>query len=538
MIKRGLAAVVTVAAACTISGPASASVPYDVYGCRLPDGSPAPADGWRPSGASALVPVTETCRDTALAPELRAISARFAGPIVKGSDASWALFAPPDTAIANFAVWRAVTSTTGYGAAYWDLMTDRSVPTATRGLQECMEYQWGCHGLGAFAAPLAPTNKAEFSGLHANEIDSVLFCAGLNPAYPCDTPAEFRIYASRVGLLDEIAPVVANAEGPLADPTQTLTGSKSLSFSATDRGGGIAAVGLIVDGAERAAQPADPLDLRCRSPYTLLVPCPRSVTATIPLDTASLSDGPHQVAAFATDVSGNRRASAQFTITTRNASFPNGGQATRAARLSVNLTTANGRRIAHPIAYGNRAQLRGRLVSSAGTPIASARIELDAKSTRPGSVSEVRYATTDADGRFVYHVPAGPSRVINVGYRAFTLDAGYAATATATIRFRAGATLAVSPKTLHNGHVVTFRGRLLGGPQRQDASMVLYALAGRGRIPVTTLRASSNGHFSFRYRFRTVSSRAVFRFEVQVESRPSYPYSAGRSNRARVVVLP
>src|SRR3954463_1734729 len=194
MIRRGWAAVITIAAVCAISSPAEASVPYDVYGCRLPDGSPAAADGWRSSGSSALAPVAETCRDSSLAPELRAISARFAGPIAKGANTSWALFAPPDTTISDLALWRAVTSTTGTGAAYWDLRTDSSVPSAARGLQECMEDQWGCRGPGAFAAPLAPSNKVEFSGLHANEIDSILICGGLNLAYPCDTPAEFRLY--------------------------------------------------------------------------------------------------------------------------------------------------------------------------------------------------------------------------------------------------------------------------------------------------------------------------------------------------------
>jgi hypothetical protein len=538
MIRRGSAALITAAAACAISGPAKASVPYDVYGCRLPDGSPASAEGWKSAGASALTPAGETCRDPSLAAELRAISARFAGPIAKGTSTSWALFAAPDTSIANFALWRAVTSTTGTGAAYWDLRTDASEPTAVRGLQECMEYQWGCRGLGTFATPLAPLNKVEFSGLHANEIDSILLCAGLNPAYPCDTPAEFRIYESRVGLLDEVAPILGAPKGTLVDTTQTLAGTRSLSFSATDRGGGIATVGLIVDGVEQVTQPSDPLSLRCRTPYTALVPCPLSVSVSIPLDTASLSDGSHQIAAFATDVSGNRRASAPVAVTTRNASFPNGDQASRTARLSLGVMTSKGRRVAHPLAYGSHAQLRGRLVSSADTPIAGARIELDVRSTRPGAASEARYATTGPDGRFVFGISPGPSRVISAGYRAFTLDAGYAATATTTIRVRAGATLSVSPRTLHNGHVVTFRGRLLGGPQRQDASIVLYAVAGRGRIPVTTLRASSSGHFSFRYRFRTVTSRSAFRFEVQVESRPSYPYSAGRSNRARVVVLP
>jgi hypothetical protein len=124
-----------------------------------------------------------------------------------------------------------------------------------------------------------------------------------------------------------------------------------------------------------------------------------------------------------------------------------------------------------------------------------------------------------------------------VAYRAFSLDEGYAAVAHAAMRVRAAIRLRATPRSLRNGQRVRFRGKLVGGPRRQDASLILYALGDR-RIPVTALKANSRGHFSFTYRFRTIRERSVFRFQVRSESRPGYPYVAGASNIARVTVRP
>ena len=88
--------------------------------------------------------------------------------------------------------------------------------------------------------------------------------------------------------------------------------------------------------------------------------------------------------------------------------------------------------------------------------------------------------------------------------------------------------LRVSPRSLHNGQRVKISGRLIGEPRRQDASAILYALADRP-IPVTSLKADSRGRFSFTYRFRSVARRSIFRFQVQRESRPGYPYAADAS---------
>ena len=537
MIRRGIAAITTIAAACAISGPASAAVPYDVYGCRLPDGSPASVEGWSPSGAALGVYVTGACHLVSLPPERRTLSGQFSSGIPVGSEAAWNFAAPADTTIANATLWRAVQpGPSAWPVAWWYLSTDEERAGAGPQLEDCMNWETStCKGLGSFGDPAAPGNRADVTGMRATALNVALACAG-NPGYYCLGGSQFALFKTRIGLLDELTPQLGELSGELMAGAQPLEGTKSLSFKAADRGGGIRRVGLLIDGQERSVRPVDPLGAGCREPYTALEPCPLSANASVSLDTASLDDGEHVVNAFATDVSGNRGMSVPFTVLTRNASYPNGLGATRAVRLTAALTTVKGRRIAHPLAYSTRAEIRGTLSTATDIPIPGAGVEITMRTTRPGAASHVRTATTDSMGRFRYRLATGASRVIVIGYRAFTLDSAYAAKATATLRVRAAATLSLTPRVQRNGHVVTFRGRLRGGPYRKDASLILYALAGRGRIPVTSLRADAQGRFSFRYRFRTVTSTTRFRFEVQIESRPSYPYTAGRSNRVAVVV--
>jgi hypothetical protein len=538
MIKSGWAAVFATAAACAISSPAAASVPYDVYGCRMPGGSPAPVEGWTPSGAALGVFVMGTCHLTSLPPERRSLSGQLDAGVPVGSAAAWNFDAPVDTTIANATFWRAVQpGPNASPVAWWYETSDEARAGAGPRLESCMDWEASsCKGLGSFSDPAAPGNRADLTGLRARQFDLILACGGISGGQ-CSGASQFALFATRIGLLDESIPELGELSGDLmaAGPAE---GTRSLTFRAADRGGGIRWVGIMVDGQERMVRPVDPLGAGCREPFTALVPCPLTAAATVRLDTASLDDGEHLMNAFATDVSGNRGLSTPFRVTTRNASYPNGFGATRAVRLTATLTTAKGNRVAHPLAYGARAEVRGTLSTAAGLAIPEARVEISMRTTRPGAAAHVRTATTDARGRFRYRLAIGASRVIDVRYRAFSLDESYAATATATLRVRAGATLTLTPKVQRNRHVVTFRGRLRGGPHRNDASLILYALAGRGRIPVTSLRADAHGRFSYRYRFRTVTSTTRFRFKVQIESRPSYPYVAGRSNRVEVVVRP
>jgi hypothetical protein len=465
------------------------------------------------------------------------MSALYVNEVAKPNEILWTFAAPDDTKLVNTTLWRAARTSVDGGAYTWVVDTD-ALPY--RWLEWCTDYQLGCHHIGSLDDPLSPTNRAEFAGLHARYLFTHLNCAGLAPELPCRHPsgAEAKIFGARVGLLDQVSPELEpQLDGTLIDATSPQEGVRSLSFAATDRGGGIAAVGLIADGRTVLDRPPDPGDARCRQPYVSRVPCPLSTSVTLTFDTAALVNGSHVLQAFATDVSGNRSASTPFTITTRNGSTPNGIGASRAVRLTASLANRTGKSLRGAIRYGQSTVLRGSLTTLENAPIPGAALDVLVRVSRPGSIPHPRTVTTDSKGRYAYRVPGGASRDIDVAYRAFALDEGYSAMATAKLRVRASITLSTSRRSLRNGQRVRFRGRLVGGPRRQDASMILYALGDR-RIPVTSLKADSRGRFSYTYRFRTVRQRSIFRFQVRTESRPGYPYTAGASRTVQLAVRP
>src|SRR3954471_7681440 len=201
MIRRGSAAITTIAAACAISGPASASVPYDVYGCRLPDGSPAPVEGWMPSAASLGISVSGTCDLVSLPPERRALSGQLSSGIFVGSTASWNFAAPVDATITNATLWRAVqVGSDAWPVAWWYLSSDEARAGAGPRLEFCMNWETSdCTGLGSFGNPAAPGNRADLTGLHAREFNVALACGG-NPGDQCWGGVQFALFGTRMGL--------------------------------------------------------------------------------------------------------------------------------------------------------------------------------------------------------------------------------------------------------------------------------------------------------------------------------------------------
>src|SRR3954454_5993346 len=194
MIKRGVAAVITIAAACAISGPASASVPYDVYGCRLPDGSPAPVEGWMPSGASDQVHVTGTCHLTSLPSASRSLSASFSNLVPIGSVGAWNFAAPVDTMVVNTTFWRAVRP--GQNAsrvAYWYVSSDEARAGAGPRLEGCMNWETStCTGLGSLSDPAAPGNRADTTGMRARQVNLTLACGGASGG--CWGGSQFTVF--------------------------------------------------------------------------------------------------------------------------------------------------------------------------------------------------------------------------------------------------------------------------------------------------------------------------------------------------------
>jgi hypothetical protein len=518
---------------------------YDVWGCRLPTGESSSAEGWT-SSSSGSAYIANWCingppGDNSLHAELPA------GATTYLSAASWTFEAPPNTTIANYTLRRWAQSGAGDAfsmRSYW-LFHDQAVFGASDVGELCMVYWQGCVSLGSPTGDvLADSNAISASGLNIRRLIMWLGCGeGPNNTATCAAaypPGIFSLYQSRIGLDDPRPPVLTSSPtGSLLDPSVPLEGEKQVTVAATDAGGGLAKVGVVVDGALRAEQSFDAALVKCREPYLAPVPCPTADETTFSFDTAGVPNGAHVVQIAVTDVGQNRTLSSPVTVTTRNGNRPNGVGASRQARISASFGRRRSQRV-KTVGYGASATLRGELTNVAGDDIVGAIVSIESRVTRRGSAWRLAgTATTDRRGRFAFRPTVGPTRSLRIAYRAQTLDDQPSAVAEARLQVRAGVRLTVRPKRVTSRGRIVFSGGLRGGPGRPDTQVAIYAVGRRGRekVPVTILRADRKGHFRFAYRFRRSFAPFTYRFQAVVRRQQGYPYVTGSSPAVAVHIV-
>jgi Bacterial Ig domain len=280
----------------------------------------------------------------------------------------------------------------------------------------------------------------------------------------------------------------------------------------------IARVTFSVDGKAVAADGS--------APYTALLP------------SANLSIGRHTVEARAYDGAGQQAASnAPVEVLDSSAGIANGTPTVRDARIVGGLKRAKSRLT---VRYGKGARLRGRLVTTDGKPIQGAALEVASRvlaGNRGFRTIAGAKPVTGPNGGFTYRVPKGASRQVRIAYRAYSRDTAFAAQRLFSLRTRAGVRLRVSPRRVHPGGRIRFRGNLRGGPKpRAGVLVVLQAReGGRWRSFRTVRTKRKGGRFSTSYRF-TRTSGATFRFRALVRKQIGYAYSTGSSPSRRVSV--
>jgi hypothetical protein len=334
-----------------------------------------------------------------------------------------------------------------------------------------------------------------------------------------------QLFQTRITLTDEFAPAVKSFDSQFLAATEPLKGSYSARIDAEDRGSGLAETVAIVDGV--AQTPTRVVDAPCQLPYMEFRPCPRERTMAAEFDTSRVADGPHALSFGVRDAAGNETRTDPMAITVNNSPgfLPAIGST---ATLRV-WFTGKSRLIQRTLPFGRRATVEGVLTDAGGLPVGNAPLKVTeraigvASKGRPGPALR-----TDAKGRFSYKPAAGPSRVIEVSYGA--------ATARVTVRVRAGVTLRTSRKLVRNGTALRFSGRVLGQRGTRRALVTIYALTGgtRPRVPVETVRAGSDGRFTYRYRFARIAGPSVYRFEARVPKQTGFPYLEGASSRVTV----
>ena len=360
-----------------------------------------------------------------------------------------------------------------------------------------------------------------------------------------------RLYGSRVTITDTTAPALT---GPTAGQglltPGTRSGDEPLAFAASDNTG-IRRAEIVdvtdadaprVVAAEDYATTQSAQKGKCD--YTRTKPCPDLKAETIAASPAIA--GRRTLLLRVTDAAGNQTVSAPFAITARGPlNGAGGGDGSRlVAGFPGHSVRGRGKsrhrvgvlRPTKTVGFGHGALVRGTLRNAAGQPVAGAQLRLLIRELKLGSHYTDRGAvTTNADGRFSFHITRGASRRVRIAYRAYAGDAGLTAKSDITLNTKARITLHVSRHVRSHG-TVRFRGTLKGRPlPPRGVTLELQAYQpGHGWRTVKTTRTRKAGRYSTRYRFNSGAGR--FTFRVRLRPNDSYPYSRGASRHLRVRV--
>jgi hypothetical protein len=145
----------------------------------------------------------------------------------------------------------------------------------------------------------------------------------------------------------------------------------------------------------------------------------------------------------------------------------------------------------------------------------------------------IRHARTTANGDFAVGVPAGPSRLIDVAYRAFSTDIIYAAQAQIEESVSAGVQLNITSHRTGSEGTITLTGTVQG-PVPPRGTIVDLLVHYRGRWePFRTPRTNAHGRFRVVYQFEGGIGRFPFRAEVPA-GQTGFPFAGGYSSTVNI----
>ena len=130
-------------------------------------------------------------------------------------------------------------------------------------------------------------------------------------------------------------------------------------------------------------------------------------------------------------------------------------------------------------------------------------------------------------------MPGGPTRTIEIGYRAFSAEAGYAAAAKIAEKVGAGVKLTVAPRATGSEGTITLAGKVLG-PVPPGGVVVELLVHYRGRWePFRAPRTDSRGRFQVVYQFEGGIGRFPFKAMV-FGGQGGFPFTIGESRMVDV----
>ncbi len=377
-----------------------------------------------------------------------------------------------------------------------------------------------------FGAPASDAGRSRFTG-PARAFTARLSCRRVSG---CGAGRRARIRVKRIALRirDGAEPTIAVGGALLTPGSQR--GLRPVAVAARDVGAGVHRFLAQVNG-----QPLTAYTTRCRvrDGWALRVrPCPPSARTTFRMQTAAppFHQGSNLLrvcsADFAAGTAANRScATRRIDVDNLCPVSPTGPGPRIEARI-VREPARSGR--------GRAAEVRGRVLSGRGAPVAGARVCVATRVRTPGAIERVAATpTTGPDGRFSAGLARGPSRQVRVAY---WWSSGSVAERRLGLGVHAHPRLRVRPRRpLRNGDAARFAVRLQG-PAAGGRWVKLQARSGHRWVEVRNGRANARGVYRARYRFHATSGHRRYRFRAVVPSQRGYPYLRGASRVRRVVV--
>jgi hypothetical protein len=206
----------------------------------------------------------------------------------------------------------------------------------------------------------------------------------------------------------------------------------------------------------------------------------------------------------------------------------NGTVASQGAVLRLGVPHAITRPFAHRSFH-----LTGRLLDSDAQPIAGASLDVLQQLVGSSTTRIIGHVKTRTDGTFTMSVPAGPSRLIQVAYKAFSGDTAYTAEAKVQESVGAGVKLSISPHSTAPTGTIVLSGQVIGPVPSQGVVVELLVHYLGHWEPFRDPRTDSNGRFQVVYQFQGGTGRFPFRAEVPT-GQANFPFIDGQSKAVDV----
>jgi hypothetical protein len=522
-----LTLIVALVAALGLGAPApSQAATYVIHSCRLPNGAPAPTERWTSRTAGDVTAINGCSAGGALAiqfgPNPFPYTPVWATP---GSLGEWRFTAPPDTTIAGYVLYRVAhthaTNGPPPGASQYKLYQD----IIGREMEICTSTV--CRHLGGNpAVPRDPSNRFVATGQEAKNMTLTESCWRSDGGEGCPQwwIPSFYLYAADIALRDDHAPVISEA----SDPPANSQGIATLKLRASDQGGGLYRVRVLIDGRVAQDLPFSAAATNCAEPFAYAVPCPLSGQRSVPFDTRRLADGRHEFALAVVDAAGSivRTEPSQIAVDNAGRSCVYGLGGRSAPRFRMRKRLLRARAGQRPVITGYL--LRGR------KGLRRVRVRAVARNRGQRLFHAAATARTTRTGHFRMRLRPGTSRRIRVAYCA----PGGGAVKELRLEVRASSSLTPSKRKVSNGHSVMFRGRLTGRPVPRGGKLVEVQAYFRGHWRTfSTARTDRRGRWHFRYHFDGTRGRVKYRFRALIPSEAGYPYEPGASPARSVLVV-